>query len=195
MSFAWHLGAAETLISDSKLHFSITIPNGFEAATDASKTMKCDYAFTRPPRSNEKLPTGIAILGLSGTIGRNIPSQVKTPTGDPCEIQQYSWHTMDITAAACPETVHGIQCVNLNAVVPLAPQAIRLTVFGEVSNRPELEGILRSILSTLEGRSNWLTAEERYDRLASLLGALFGGGLVAWYYLRKKNKKVPPAPI
>jgi len=98
--------------------------------------------------------------------------------------------------------LQGVSSVTLNIQVPLAPEAIQISVWGLAARESELRALVKSILTSLNGDSTWradapgrLTAEQRGYALAQgairliVFIGLIGAGVFA---LVKRLKRRAP---
>jgi len=80
--------------------------------------------------------------------------------------------------------------LTLSTQVPLAKQALMLTLLGPGANEAALAGELQTFLSALDGKSNWLSDEERSEKLGRLVGTIVGVviglGIVLWWRRRRR---------
>ena len=73
--------------------------------------------------------------------------------------------------------------LTFNAQVPLKPHAIQVMVSGPASDETSLRQQMQTIVSSVDGPTNWLTTDERISRAAAgggrliLLGCLLAVGV------------------
>jgi hypothetical protein len=159
------LVAGET-VSDQQRGFRVTVPDGF--VPDAEKVQGAViHAFQRPPAADQKFGTLILISRLDGVLDRKkIDPKMLAEKGPQVTIVTEKWKEFDIECFRVPEQAGGLQLVTFNAQVPLKPEAIQIAVGGEAAKENELRDVLRSVLGSLDGQTNWLTSEQRVSKVA-----------------------------
>lgn len=170
--------AGET-VSSQQLGFRLTVPDGF--VQDPGR-VKGDvvFAFQRPPAAGQKMNTLILVTRLGGVLGRGkINPKEVTAKKPQITIMTETWKEFDIEVFRVPEQAGDLQLVTFNAQAPLKPEAVQIAVIGEAAREVELRGILRSVLASLEGSTNWLNTDQRVSkftegitRLAIMIGVL-----------------------
>ena len=80
--------------------------------------------------------------------------------------------------------------------VPLSPDALQVMSSGLVENEAEVRAALRGVLASLEGKSNWLTDEERMAaglegalRLAVTFVLVAAAAFAVWRWARGKQQE------
>jgi hypothetical protein len=165
------LTAGET-VSDPALGFQLAIPDGFVRDPDRLKG-DVIHAFQRPPQGKDSIGTFILVRRLGGVIDREKirPEEVAAKNPQITFVPE-KWKEFEIEVFRVPEQMGELRALTFNAQVPLKPAAIQLTVIGEVDREDELRSVLRSLLSTLDGQSNWLSRSERFERLGEGIARL-----------------------
>lgn len=182
---------AQGRVTDSTLGFSFVVPPGFREAPELRTEAKALYAFSRIPVHDQRVPTLIVIRGLGGTIRRQPLKGLKDAAGNPVEVDSLPWKTFQIPVAVKPDSANGTPALDLNAQVPLRPQALQVTVFGDATSRRNLEDVLKTVLDSLDGKSNWLTVQERAARFGVLIGWTLGiaaGVFVVLLWWRRRQR-------
>jgi hypothetical protein len=186
--------AGET-VSHSELGLRLTIPEGF-AQDPARARGGVIYHFERPPVGDRKVATFVVVSRLGGTLGREKIDPKSVAAKNPSvAIVTERWKGFDIEVFRVPEQLGEIQMLTFNAQVPLKPEAVQVAVIGDARDEAELREILRGLLGTLEGETNWFTETQRSERLADgitrmivAVVVLVGIGLVVWQVVRKRRK-------
>ena len=148
------LGAAEAIV-DEKLDFSVVLPDGY--VPDAEQQQgNVLYAFHLPSADEDHLGDYIFVRSLGGTLGKGDPSadDVIEANAD-ATVDVAGWKEHEIVVARVPERIEEVDYVNLNAYLPLKPEAIQLTLFGEASREGELRSTLQTVIDRVEGKTNW----------------------------------------
>lgn len=164
------LVAAEAIVDD-KLDFSVVLPEGFVADAE-QKQGNVLYAFHLPSNDEDHLGDYILVRSLGGTLGKGDPSadDVIEANAD-ATVDVAGWKDHEIVVARVPERIEEVDYVNLNAYLPLKPEAIQLTLFGEASREGELRSTLQTVVDRVEGKSNWDDTSSGSIRPGKLLRA------------------------
>ena len=148
------LVAAEAIV-DEQLDFSVVLPEGYVADTE-QKQGNVLYAFHLPSADEDHLGNYILVRSLGGTLGAGEPSvEDVTQANADAVVEVAYWKEHEIVVARVPERIEEVDYVNLNAYVPLQPEAIQLTLFGEATREAELRTTLHGLLDRVEGKTNW----------------------------------------
>ena len=135
----------------------------------------------------------IAIEGMSGSIGREPLDPSKLPAG--MSVFPEKWKDFDVQGIRIVKERGDKRIVVLAVQVPLAPTAIQVMTSGLEQNEPALKRTLHEMLASLDGRSTWLTTEERVTagvtgitRLAITILVVLGLTLGVWRLLQRKPR-------
>ena len=135
----------------------------------------------------------IAIEGMSGSIGREPLDPSKLGAGMSAFPEK--WKDFDVQGIRIVKERGDKRIVVLAVQVPLAPTAIQVMTSGLEQNEPALKRTLDEMLASLDGRSTWLTTEERVTagvtgitRLAITILVVLGLTLGVWRLLRRKPR-------
>jgi len=162
---AAHLNAGE-VVSHPQLGLRLSVPDGFVQDPDRVQGQVV-YAFQRPPAGEQKLGTFIVVSRLGGVLGREKldPREVASKSPN-VSLTNEKWKGFDLEVFRVPEQAGELRLLTFNAQVPLKPEAVQVAVIGEAGGEAELRNILQSVLSNLDGQTNWLNTEQRVNRLA-----------------------------
>jgi hypothetical protein len=178
-------------INDSQFGYSFTVPDGFVPAPDKVRG-KIIHAFRRPAASGQ-FGTLLVVSRMNGILDRRgIDTSEAARISPSMTVSTEKWQGFDVSLLRLPQVAEGRQVVFLNAQIPLAGEAIQVTVAGDESRERELHGLLRTVLSGLEGRSNWLDTSERTDRA---IYVLIGAGVAVLVWRLGKTRKIAKAPV
>jgi hypothetical protein len=185
-------GAAN--VRDDARGFRFQVPPGYREYPEGTAP-NAPYAFIRgQPEDGRTAVIRVEVLG--GTIGREPldhaiveRAAARAVEGTGVHITSFDyrtvkWRAFDLELVAMRARRGEQSVVTLSTQVPLAKQAIQLTVMGFDEEEPAAD--LRAILASLEGRSNWLTTTERVQRLAPA-AALVAFVLVAVVVRRRRR--------
>lgn len=172
------LEAGET-VSHPQLRFQLSVPEGFvrDVLREQGDTV---CAFQRAPGGDQKVGTFIVISRLGGVLGREKIDPEEVAAMNPQIILSTErWQGFEIDVFRVPKQAEGLQLLTFNAQVPLRPEAVQVSVVGEADRENELRGVLQSVLSNLDGQTNWLSTGQRIGRLAEgIVGFAITVGLV-----------------
>lgn len=153
------------------------------------------FAFTRPA-NNLQVSDVILVKRLGGVLERERPDPKELSEKAPgATITTEKWKEFEINVSRIPQKVDDVQLVTIVAEVPLKREAVQIGVGGDASREDEFKSILRSILATVEGETNWLTWSERGERLGKLVmqvvvPVVVGIGFVLWWAIRRRKINV-----
>lgn len=193
--------AGET-VTHPKLGFRLTVPDGFNSDPERVQGAVI-YAFQHPPSIDQKIGTFILVSGLGGVLNRKKIDPKTFATKNPqIRIVTEQWKDFDIEVFRVPEQKGELSLLTFNAQAPLKPEAIQVTVIGDATYESELQSVLRSVLRSLDGPTNWLNTQERSNRLTEGLtrlaitviillivgiGVILVIAFIVWQILRKRK--------
>ncbi len=162
--------------SNSELGFKATLPDGLQ---DASKMMRVKslVSLGKWNESKTSLLNVVSIQDLGGAIGREDLSKRNTLPAN-ATIEKIPWKSFQIDLFRILEGKNGVSVITFNAQVPLKPHAIQISVVGPAEQEAELRKQIQDIVASVDGPSNWLTKDERIDRVAYGIGRLVGAACV-----------------
>ena len=111
----------------------------------------------------------VSIEGMAGTIGRD-PMDVADLGRTGAGALKEKWKSFEVDGFRLIQERGGERILVLAVQVPLLPNAVQVMSSGLVENEVAIHEALRDVLASLDGRSNWLTDEERLAK--GLEGAL-----------------------
>jgi hypothetical protein len=153
---------AGVLVEDSQLGFSLWLPDEFERVPEEEKPTDFVRVY-RQSGVEGQLNVIVAVERLHGVILRE---DLKADAANRAlEMTTERWKEFDISVARVSEEINGVPAVVLNAQVPLNPEAIQLKLIGPEPQEVQIRQLLRDTLATLDGSTNWLTADERTQLL------------------------------
>jgi len=166
--FAWNY-------TNQELGFSVTLP---DRLPDFSMETRVKSLVSRGNLDASKGPVEMIIIqDLGGPIGREDLSK-KADKPQNVTLEKTGWKSFQIDLFRVVENIRSVPFVTLNAQVPLKPHAIQLTVSGPVSDEDKLRTELQTVLASVNGRTNWLTDEERRARPTTNWLAVMAGLLI-----------------
>jgi hypothetical protein len=151
-------------VSEPSLGISFTLPDGFERLRDEED--QADFV-----RVYRKLVVGepiayiVGVERLGGVLPRTDVQQA--PKDGPVKFSVGRWKDFDVIVGQVSEELNGAPATVFNVQIPLKPEAVQLKFIGPASRAAELRSLVDETLLTLKGDTNWLSAEERWERLAT----------------------------
>ena len=184
---AWLLSSAPgpRHIEDPARGFSFMVPGDYDEMPGRHSA----GAWVRHPEEDDFVM--IALEGMKSTI-----TQGELELGRPSDTRfAEKWKGFDLDGMRVVEEREGERILVLVVQVPLAPQALEVMTSGLELNEPAVRQAMRALLDSLEGRSSWVTEEERAaanTQGALRLGVTFlliaGLGLGAWQLRRRRRR-------
>lgn len=193
--------ASADRIKDAELGLTLPIPAGFEPAPDIVELEPgIKHAYRRRAATEGEFDTLILVERLRGVLGRERLDRSHMPATFKGRLFTMEWTAFEVDAFEIFETFEGADTVTYNVQVPLTPKAIQLRIFGPRAQAAELEGLTRSLLDSLEGRTNWImsvvlpermsgAAWYRWVLIAVMIGVLAGGLLGVIVLTRRRSRR------
>jgi len=182
--------ARADVIRDEALGFTMTVPDGFVDYPPGRQQQDTTYAYLKGDPGTTDF-TIIGIKPMGGTIGREpMPaSELPQTDGIKFDLRREKWKSFDIEVlVGVAQQEPGIAV--LVAQVPLKRQAIQVAVTAPLARQAELLPLLRSLLASLDGPSNWLTGKERSLKTGETIGGLAVVlGLAGWAFARWRKRR------
>jgi hypothetical protein len=158
-------GAVAFQVENEELEFTVEIPDGFnqydnlkthsDARTRRFVEKNTLYAFNRGGSPETNNYTGIFLFversSLTMLAGFDTDSEnMRTETIDGL------WRGHDITLHRMERnyTTNGDRLVTINAVIPLDPEPIQVKLSGDIKDEEQMRGILREVVSSIDGKAS-----------------------------------------
>ena len=185
-------------VAYKELGLSLTVPDGF---TPDAERVKKDVVLAFQHAATEEAPFGMYIFvsRMHGVLRREqLDPKSLTAKNPQVTLFVESWKGFDIEVLRVPEQAGDLDVVTFNAQVPLRPEAVQISVAAEASREEEAKRVLRSVLASLDGQTNWLTTEERVERfisgsikLAGTVAVLVLLAILVWRAVRRRKFSAP----
>jgi len=180
-------------IKNADLNYTLVVPDRLQQITPQVGMVD---AFATSDPSKGMPDAAVSITRMHGTIGREHLDASKTPIPgvSGAHIRQQRWKTFDIDVVEGEVRQGDVRIAVRGAQVPLKGEAIVINVAVPVGKEAQADALLSEVLAGLDGPSNWLTAEERGERLGSgiarmaIIGAVLVVGILA---LRRRFRRSP----
>jgi hypothetical protein len=196
---------AATPIHDRDLKFRAVVPDGFEPNAEDAGDTDLLYSFVRPPKDGSGARTVVRIKRMRGLLPPDLPMAGFTREGQRFEVAPEPWGPHTLRRARTVMEVGGRRVVVLNVQVPLKPEAIAVVVGGGEADEADLLALLRGVLASVEGESNWSAdgsggeaagaAKERDTRGAyCCVGVLAVVGVLIYSRWRGRGDRTGPPP-
>ena len=185
--------ARAEVIRDDKLNFTLTLPEGFRDFPEGKEQQALTYSFIQGTPGTQDF-TIVGIKPMGGIIGREALEKKDLPhfEGVKFDLRREKWKSFDIDVMVGTARQEDLAVFVAVAQVPLKKEAIQIMTAGPEAHKADVLAMLRTLLASLDGPSNWLTDAERSMRLGKVAGGLLGAlaiaGLVVWMTLRKPRK-------
>ena len=151
-------------VSHPQTGLRLLVPEGFEQDPERIKG-EVIFAFQRPAAGDHRVVTLILIRRLEGVISREKIGKKLAERYPIADTTTEQWKGLDLEVFRVYEREGEIRVLAYMTQVPLKPNAVQVEVFGEADREEELKNLLRSILGSMDGKSNWLTPEQRVNQL------------------------------
>jgi len=184
--------ARAEVIRDDKLNFTLTLPEGFKDFPEAKEAQGLAYSFIQGTPGTQDF-TIVGVKPMGGIIGREALQKKDLPhfDGVTFDLRREKWKSFDIDVMVGTARQEDLGVFVTVAQVPLKKEAIQLTVAGPEARKTQVLAMLRTLLASLDGPSNWLSDAERSMRLGKIAGGLLGAlaiaGVTIWLSLRKRR--------
>jgi len=184
--------ARAEVIRDDKLNFTLTLPEGFKDFPEAKEAQGLAYSFIQGTPGTQDF-TIVGVKPMGGIIGREALQKKDLPhfDGVTFDLRREKWKSFDIDVMVGTARQEDLGVFVTVAQVPLKKEAIQVTVAGPEARKTQVLAMLRTLLASLDGPSNWLTDAERSMRLGKIAGGLLGAlaiaGVTIWLSLRKRR--------
>jgi hypothetical protein len=148
-------------LANEKFGFVVTIPNEFQQSPVSTNETETLYSFVRPAMAGKE-SINITIQRMRGVIGREPLPPVsdetfkgKLPEGSKVAIYRDKWRGYPVEGleVTIPSAATGV--VSRGVQIPLRREAIEIAVAGPTTADTEITGVLKDVLASLKGASNW----------------------------------------
>lgn len=177
------------VVSNSELNFRFEIPATFEQLPASDEDVHQIHAYFQPAQTPSESPILLFVRRLRGTLNRGKITSKRQDS----ETFTDRWQDLDIQVVRFPETIGDEPRVTFSTLVPLVPEAIQIQMNSSPSDAQHAHDALRQILASLQGRTNWMTNEERLDSfIGATIQAVVVIGVVSFLVFRwiKSKRKV-----
>jgi hypothetical protein len=186
-------GAYGRTIKNAALNFTLEVPDRLQAVNGPGGDTIEAFATSDPAQGPPDLTA--TVFRLHGTIGREHldPSKAgRMPPGVKCVgVRQQKWKSFNIDVLEMEVTQGDIHMVVRGAQVPLRNEAIQLNIGAPIGKEAEADALLTELLAGLDGPTNWLTDDQRWERLGRAtpfaLILLIGIVYVIWARLKRRR--------
>lgn len=114
----------------------------------------------------------LCVQRMHVTLGREHLKTSDLPAKS--QLLSVRWNGLDLDAIRTDTAQAGTQITVYTAQVPLRKEAIQVVVAGPTARAAEGLATLNSVLGSLKGETNWLSATERAGRLGTIVGWVIG---------------------
>jgi hypothetical protein len=178
--------------TNTSLGYKFALPDGFAPFPEATRGQKdLVGCWTEPVPASYSGAFVLCVQRLHGRLGRERLKPEDVPSYS--QLMTFKWKGFDIDGLKTDTTDSGQPVVVLVAQVPLRREGIQLILGGPRDQASRAEALMTSMLSSLEGETNWLTDEERSSRLGTGVGAMAALLLLALLARMWRNRRVREA--
>ncbi|HET7789645.1 MAG TPA: hypothetical protein VFK78_02525 [Gemmatimonadales bacterium] len=157
------------VVNNAELGFKVTVPEGFAVYPEARSQPDVVECWNEAAPAAASGGLMLCVQRLHGVLDRDEPKPEDIPAGG--RLVHFKWKAFDVDGVRTDTAQAGVPLEILVAQVPLKPEAIQLIVTGPRDQSSRLDATMNAALASLDGETNWLTAEERSGRLGSTSGA------------------------
>ena len=176
-------------IRDANFGFTLTLPDGFGDYPPGRAQPKTIYSYVNGLPGSDNFAI-VSIQPLGGTIGREPLDPLGLPHVDGVQfsVRPEKWKSFDIDVMVGVARQQDASILVQIAQVPLKREAIQLAVSGPEAHQAELTALLRTLLGSLDGESNWLSNSERAYRGGKAAVGVVALALVGWWAWRQRKR-------
>lgn len=182
------------MLKDEELNFSVYIPDSFNEYSEGKINPNILYSFMKTDINGEP-ELMINIERLGGTIGREpLRKDVELikdilPEGSTVDIYETTWREFTIQGMVSNAMINGMP-VYTNAVqLPLKGEAVQIIVGGPQAAQAAIDATSKELIKSFEGKSNWLTEDERIESLFEGVGKFFILAVLVIFWIYNSRKK------
>jgi hypothetical protein len=182
---------AETL-TQPDLKFSFAVPEHFDRIDPPNKAGLYSFRSTL----SDDTPIIVSLDRMGGAIDRHRykaedlkPTAFGFPVDARMSLEEIPWRSFALDAFRVDLPKDGQHLVALYSQVPLAPEAVQVTVIAYPAHEAEARAVFRSVLGSIDGKTNWLTDEERSYKLGLVVGSVGGVGIGLGIYLALQRRR------
>jgi hypothetical protein len=193
------LAAPGVTLKDPEHGFSLVLPEAYVDYPEG-KGPNILHAFARGNPGDESFGL-LQLQSLDGPIGRDpllhdaversAHESIKSSGAqiDGFEYRKIPWKSFELELVVTRISGGDKHLITLATQIPLSKRALQLGMSGTAADEARLAGEMQSIVASVEGKSNWLSEDERSDKISSFIGSgvgvLIGLGIVFWWRRRR----------
>ena len=154
--------------SNAELGYVMSLPEGFVAIPAEFAGGRAGDVVGCWAREGSVL----CVQRMHATLGREHLKASDLPAKS--QLMTVRWNGLDIDAIRTDTSQGGTAITVYTAQVPLRKEAIQLVAAGPSGRATEALATLNSVLGSLKGETNWLSATQRAGRLGTIVGWVLG---------------------
>jgi hypothetical protein len=178
----------EVDVADRELGFTLRLPEGFQDFPAGRAQGRAAYSYLRGAGTDRQIM--VSISGLRGALPREIPLPESYPGGELSTFEVRWKREFKVPVVQIRQQVRDISMTVMTVQIPISPRALKVEVAGGATNEEEMRAILTSIVSSLDGKTNWLTRRERIDRIVQpTVGLIVVAMVIGYAIVRSRRRK------
>jgi hypothetical protein len=184
--------APAVTMTQPDLHFHFVAPDRFERIDPPNPGGLFGFKSTLADASTMI----VSIDPMGGTIDRHrataselVPSRFGFPAGTPIALEEATWRSFVLDAMRVELATEGQTLLVFVVQVPLSPEAVQVTVAASPAHEKEAREVLRSVVTSIDGKTDWLTDSERSYKLGVSLGSALGIIIGLTLYFRTQKRR------
>jgi len=144
------------LLRDDRMRFSKDTPEGFRDYPEGKQSPTIEHVYVKGILSGGEALTVINIERMGKLIPKNRRLKKEDmPPGFKGELTSRDWRGLKVDTFIAQVEMNEVKMVVYTMQLPLKPVAMQLNVGGPESKREELGKLADTLLSSLEGETNW----------------------------------------
>jgi hypothetical protein len=186
-------------IHNAPYNFSFVVPDGFVDFPPGHAKPEMLYAYVRGTPGQPHYEV-LAVQDLGGTIGREPLNKEAVERGArqagagarqyvSFDYRKTKWRGFDLDVVVTRLKQGDADIVAIATQVPLKSHAMNLMTSGSASDEAQVMADLERVLATFDGKSNWLSDDERSERLGRVVGFLVALPLGIWFLVWLKRRR------
>jgi len=177
---------ASSQARNAELGYALMLPEGFQDYPPGRAQQDVVDAWAETTPVSEHGGIILFVQRLHGVLPRERLRQQDMPATT--QLVTFTWKGFPIDGLSTRTSKEGIPVFVLASQVPLRREAVQLVVSGPGDQEARGTEMMTSMLTTLDGETNWLTPEQRAGRLGMIAGVWIVIGVAVIVLWRRKRR-------